>query len=446
MKLVKHFDAFLKNKVNLSDARVQTLDARVATIDKFLSSGSDVIAENFVELIPQGSYAHRTIINPVAANDEYDADVLLDMNEVDGWEAEDYVVELYKMFRASGTYHDKVGRRTRCVVIDYAGDFHMDVVPFLTRHDERFITNRKENTYELTNPEGFNEWLDEQNRLTGGRLVKVLRLLKYIRDFKNNFSVKSVILSILVGGRVSSAALYANPDRYKDVPTALVNLLEDLNEYLQENALMPNIDDPSCPSENFNHRWNQGEYANFRNWIKIYATWAREAYDDTDIAESYVKWRRLLGDDFGTYALPVKVSEAHKGRADVSDTEQFIEEKFSIALNPGYDIKLRARTERRKGWRTYDLAQRGNQVDKNRKVIFSIATSNIPQPYDLWWKVRNTGPEAMDRNMIRGQVVKDDGTRSRVEPTAFRGSHYVEIYAVKDGVVVAKDHHSVIIK
>jgi 2-polyprenyl-3-methyl-5-hydroxy-6-metoxy-1,4-benzoquinol methylase len=30
----------------------------------------------------------------------------------------------------------------------------------------------------LTNPEGFNAWLDEQNGITGGKLIKVIRLMK----------------------------------------------------------------------------------------------------------------------------------------------------------------------------------------------------------------------------------------------------------------------------
>ena len=85
MKLVKHFDAFLRNKVNLTDGRIATLDSRVAAVGNYLASGTGVVAENFVALIPQGSYAQRTIINPVAPNDEFDADVLLDLNPVTSW-------------------------------------------------------------------------------------------------------------------------------------------------------------------------------------------------------------------------------------------------------------------------------------------------------------------------------------------------------------------------
>ena len=326
MKLIKNFDAFLKNRVNLSDKRIEQLDARVTAVGNFLSSGSDVISDNFIELIPQGSYSQSTIINPVAASDEFDADVLLEMNEVDAREAEDYVQDLYAVLRASPVYRDMVSRRSRCVLINYANEFHMDVVPYLERHGENYITNRNTNSFELTNPEGFNAWLEDQNRLTGGRLVKVIRLMKYVRDFKNNFSVKSVILSILLGGRVNDGALWADPDHYKDVPTALKNIVGDLDAYLQAHPSMPSIDDPSCLPENFNHRWDQDEYANFRSWIHTYSEWITDAYDETDRDESYKKWSKLFGGDFGTYTLSTvtKASQEHLTRSDVTNTEESI--------------------------------------------------------------------------------------------------------------------------
>jgi hypothetical protein len=446
VKLAKHFDAFLHNKVNLSDSRIETLDSRVEAVGNFLSNGADVIAANFIGLIPQGSYAQRTIINPVGTTDEFDADVLLDMEDLDDWEAADYVEELYRTFRGSSTYRDMVSRKSRCVTVNYAGDFHIDVVPYLTRHGQRFITNRTENTYELTNPEGFNEWLDEQNRLTSGRLVKVLRLLKYLRDYKNNFSVKSVVLTILVGGRVSSTALLADPNHYEDLPCAFLNLLTDLNTYLQANPTMPSIDDPSCPTEDFNHRWNEEQYANFRNWVKTYTEWAEDAYNEPSVDGSYVKWRKLFGEAFGAYSTAAgKASASHKGVAGVEDTEEQVEDKFTVALHPAYRVKLQGRTERRDGFMTYNLSERGNKVAKGRRVTFTLKASNVPEPYDVWWKVRNTGTEAIAHNKIRGQIVKDDGRKSCSEPTVFRGNHYVEVYVVKNGVVVAKDHHPVII-
>ena len=39
-------------------------------------------------------------------------------------------------------------RKTRCVYIDYAGDFHLDLVPCITLDEECYICNNKENRFE----------------------------------------------------------------------------------------------------------------------------------------------------------------------------------------------------------------------------------------------------------------------------------------------------------
>lgn len=44
---------------------------------------------------------------------------------------------------------------------------------------------------------------------------------------------------------------------------------------------------------------------------------------------------------------------------------------------------------------------------------------------------------------LRGKLVRDDGSRSRVEQTRYKGRHYVECYIVKNGQVLATDHHTV---
>lgn len=449
MKLVKHFNAFLVNKVNLRDSRIEQLDSRVVAVGNYLSAGTDVVAENFVELIPQGSYAHRTIINPVQSNDEFDADVLLSMKEVDGWEAEDYVQQLYTVFRASSTYREMVSRHDRCVKVDYANEFHIDVVPYLERHGEYYITNRVTNEFELTNPEGFNEWLDEKNRITSGRLIKVIRLLKYLRDYKNTFSVRSVILNILVGERINDVLLMNDVDYYKDVPTALKNILKDLNDYLQANEVIPLISDPSCPTENFNHRVDQDQYANFRNKIAYYYEKVVDAYEETDREFSKTKWRQVFGDDFATYATEVKTaSNAHIGRTGVADTIETLEGRWRIPtrLNPFYSVRIGARLQPKPGFRVYDLRKHGNVVAPDRTILFTLAKVAVPEPFSVYWKVRNTGEEAIANNCIRGQVFKDRGNRSTIEPTKYRGHHYVECYIVKDGVCVAMDRHSVVIR
>ena len=52
----------------------------------------------------------------------------------------------------------------------------------------------------------------------------------------------------------------------------------------------------------------------------------------------------------------------------------------------------------------------------------------------------------MCTKILRGEITRDNGTRSKKESTAYRGSHYVECYVVKDGEVVAVDRQQVFVE
>lgn len=150
MKLLSCWQHFL-GEVNLNQPRIDQLDGRVGSITSFLQ-GVNAYGADAQAVIAQGSYAQKTIIKPVGTH-EFDADVLLHLDEQDGWEPKDYVADLYTKFRGSATYKDLVTRRSRCVVVNYANEFHIDVVPFIVRDSGRFITNRATN--ELWPPRGW---------------------------------------------------------------------------------------------------------------------------------------------------------------------------------------------------------------------------------------------------------------------------------------------------
>lgn len=80
-------------------------------------------------------------------------------------------------------------------------------------------------------------------------------------------------------------------------------------------------------------------------------------------------------------------------------------------------------------------------IKQNRKLKFMIVENDIPKPYEIYWKVRNVGYEAIRRNCIRGQIKK--GMEYLSESTNFYGPHYVECYIIKDGICVARDKISV---
>lgn len=447
MKLLDYFNGFLKEEVNLDDARLNRLNGSVAAITNFLE-GSATFAASFIGVIPQGSYAHKTIIKPVHAGDEFDADLLLYLTEVPDREPEDYVEGLFAAFRGSGTYKEKAGRRTRCVTIDYAGDFHIDVVPFLERYGHKYITNRHENSYELTNPEGYNAWLDEKNRMASRHLVKVIRLVKYLRDYKRTFDVKSVILNVLLGERVTEAVLFADPDCFSDVPTALRTVMNRLSEFVTPYTVLPSIMDPSETGENFSDRWSQDGYAAFRTAVIRYASWIDDAWAEPDKALSLTKWQRVFGKEFQAPHAPQSggslVKSSSVSVAPYRNTEQKLEDvAIRTSISSRYRFRISGRVVRKMQMGAYYLKDRGNRVLQGRNIRFQIEECNVPEPYRIYWKVLNRGVQAREKDCIRGQI--QEGARAHEEPTVFTGPHFVECYIVRDGVCVARDRQEVII-
>ncbi|MBY8854502.1 hypothetical protein K7G98_42165, partial [Saccharothrix sp. MB29] len=70
--------------------------------------------------------------------------------------------------------------------VQYANNaMHVDIVPFVVLSDgTQNIVNRDDNCWERTNPGGFTTWMQGKDKITGGNLRKVIRLLKFLRDHK----------------------------------------------------------------------------------------------------------------------------------------------------------------------------------------------------------------------------------------------------------------------
>ena len=144
--------------------------------------------------------------------------------------------------------------------------------------------------------------------------------------------------------------------------------------------------------------------------------------------------RELFGSRF-------PISEQSANEYGHSDGEQFIEEIYPVYIM--YSLKIDCEITQN-GFRTGLLSEfikKKFMIKQNRKLKFMIVENDIPKPYEIYWKVRNVGYEAIRRNCIRGQIKK--GVEYLSESTNFYGPHYVECYIIKDGICVARDKISV---
>lgn len=312
MKHINSFREFLSNEVNLNDTRLRKLNDHFDAVKRYLID--PLKAHEKIER--QGSYGLQTIIKPVG-NREYDADALVFMTYDDDKEPKTYINDVYQCLREDKNYADKVHQRTRCVYIDYAGDFHLDLVPCTTRwncetqQEELVICNNKDNDFEVTDGTGYRDWFNEKTKITDGNLKRVTRLLKFLRDHKGNFPVKSILLTTLIGNHVYASD--EGGEAFEDVPTSLKTISNRINYFLQENDSMPEICNPVLEDESFTRHWDDEKYRHFRKMFDLYNDKINDAFEATEHNDSVRKWRKLFGEKFGK----LKDDNGNKGIAPV---------------------------------------------------------------------------------------------------------------------------------
>ena len=151
--------------------------------------------------------------------------------------------------------------------------------------------------------------------------------------------------------------------------------------------------------------------------------------EKTSQADACKAWQRYFGNDRFPF-----------------DSEEFINNYFQVDIR--YELKIDCLVSQ-KGFRPHSLRQMflsKSPLLRNKKLEFYIVYSNVPKPFQVKWKVRNVGEEAIRRNQIRGQIINDSGNHRIIESSDFYGEHFVECYIIKDDVCVAQSRINVPIK
>ena len=260
----RQFREFLRNEVNLNQVRLQRLQTGVRDVDRHLRKH----LAGYQRIDRQGSYGLDTLVKPVTDHDEYDADIQVVMNPNATWEPKDYLEALRHTLSQNQNFADKIRMGTRCVSLDYSGDFHLDIVPRITENGVHFICNRQTNECEETDGTGYRDWFSAKSRITRVNLKRAVRVLKYIRDRQDNYVAKSMLLTTLAGKAIHESD--RGMESVRTVANTLTTILTRMDRYLQRNERMPRIENPALASEDFNRHWDQDRYTYFRERIRVH--------------------------------------------------------------------------------------------------------------------------------------------------------------------------------
>ena len=433
MSLETDFEIFIGN---LEPTNISEMEITVGEIAKKLNKNYyDLDSDKISHMYIVGSVGRGTAIKGVS-----DLDILFDLP-----------VEVFKRFDAykekkqsSLLQEVKNVLKERYPNTDISGDgqvvvinfnkYTVELVPGFKQSDDKF-------KYPDTNNGGSWKYTDPLPEISESKKTAedTDNNFKYIANMlrawknKQGFKFGGLLIDTITYKFLNEKTDYKNIgfDSYLDMTKALFEYIKGLNkDQSYWYALGSNQQVYNCDNGKF-------------------ITKAEKAYEKMkDLTENSTDVNKKLRQVFGTQ-FPKKATAENRtykssyNQKYYNDTEEFIEDYFTVDIK--YNISIDCKITQN-GFRPMLLKKLlGDKmflaIKKHLEFYIDSMDSEIKKeaPYDIYWKVKNEGQEAIKRDCIRGQI-KRTNTKFINESSDFIGEHYVECYIVKDGICIAKDH------
>lgn len=433
MSLETDFEIFIGN---LEPTNISEMEITVGEIAKKLNKNYyNLDSDKTSHMYIVGSVGRGTAIKGVS-----DLDILFDLP-----------VEVFKRFDAykekkqsSLLQEVKNVLKARYPNTDISGDgqvvvikfnkYTVELVPGFKQSDDRF-------KYPDTNNGGSWKYTDPLPEISESKKTAedTDNNFKYIANMlrawknKQGFKFGGLLIDTITYKFLNEKTDYRNIgfDSYLDMTKALFEYIKDLNkDQSYWYALGSNQQVYNCDNGKF-------------------ITKAEKAYKKIkDLTANSSDVNKKLRQVFGTQ-FPKKVTAENRAYTSsynqkyYNDTEEFIEDYFTVDIKYNISIDCKITQD---GFRPMLLKKLLRDkmflaIKKHLEFYIDSMDSEIKKeaPYDIYWKIKNEGQEAIKRDCIRGQI-KRTNTKSINESSDFIGEHYVECYIVKDGICIAKDH------
>ena len=304
-------------------------------------------------------------------------------------------------------------------------DFQIEVLPVFEDDDGDFTYPDENNggSWKLTKPRAEMAEFAKSNQEKNTNLVDLGRMARAWKN-KAGLQIGGLLIDTLAYRFLESTADYDQTAESKHG-----HMMRDFFGFLSDEPEKAFYRAPGS---------NQEVYIKkpFQKRAKEALTLCEEAIAAEGQKNCNNKWRKVFGRSFPPQP---KEESAQFSEHTFTDTEQHIFDKFPVDIRYTLAIDCEVKQDGFQTHRLLEMLAKKWLLQRNKALRFSVLECNVPTPYRLMWKVLNRGPEAERRDNIRGQIVDDLGHQQKSETTSFRGDHLVECYAIKEGVVVARD-------
>jgi len=267
-----------------------------------------------------------------------------------------------------------------------------------------------------------------------------------------DFATTRSALRFIVEMLAEHAVLVENRTLREDV-RALRLIQRDGDRWCIPNPVNPHCPgDPEDQGENFADRWHEDNHVKAKAFFQ-WVSWLEDDLDSllnsNDVAGMKGTLTEAFGDTIASRALNrlgAKSTDSRAGalvQAGATAISRFDvphRQKPTWLTQFTHDVTIEGKATR-DGWRTL-LSKLGFKKIAKRYSLRFEAKTDVPEPYDVYWQVVNTGHEAEARGQLRGSIFA--GGKVRNERTEYTGFHWIECFIVKDGALVARSGEFVV--
>lgn len=390
------------------------------------------------ETIEQGSVAMSTV-NQNDKND-YDIDIAIvfddnNVGDIGAIAIKNIIVNALK--RKCTNFKNEPEAKTNCVRIVYADNYHIDFAIYKrikNEYDNSYTYKHAGSEWRPRDPRAINNWFKKRISINGEKLRQAIRLSKMF--------CKSRVSWKMPGGLIQTVLCDEQIQNYSRIDEMFYYTICEIRDRLKYNKEVFNPTDNSQSlllvqedTEKLNNLYNRLD-----SYIQ-----QLDVLFNQDCTERQAKnaWYTFFNHDYwnmpSSNSITEKLYESKKDLCEFDDTEEYIENIFPSCPTTCF-VKLDCKVIYKNGQYNYlsELLKNNKKVEIGCSLDFFIENTNVPQPYNVFWKVKNEGIVAKTKNCIRGQVFKSKFEMINHETSNFPGNHYVECYIIKNGVCVAK--------
>lgn len=307
--------ASFNDHLKLDETRLGRIHSAIGKFQTFCNSDSEINVAIDGDILLQGSIATNSAIKPLSG-DEFDVDIVcpIDIECFDGGMSPS---ELFAWFvsrlKQDEFYGSNLEEKSRCVRINYAGDFHIDIIPAIKNSDNPplfQVPARDLGDWIENDPIGFTNWIKERDRKSEGpdedgvgHFVRGLRYTKRWRDhyFAEDAAPSSILLSVFLGKHEASVTYQPPLDnplypKFKTDAAYLFDMLRITEDCIRRGAESaykhPTLD------EDLGIDWREDNEPNFLNQLLDCIENLRKAIYSEDEAYSIAHFQAALGASF----------------------------------------------------------------------------------------------------------------------------------------------------